>query len=633
VGITLCNAIGGTYYGDNSSSCPGCVVGQPDLIAYDLSVEPNNGSPDDVILASWKAKNDGGAAAGSSTQALYWSVDSIMNRANDLRIDSDGLPTTDPDEIDSEEETVIIPSNATPGTYYLAVYMDDEGDVSESNENNNWSNIVTVTVNSVAPNGACCLATQCTDKTEAQCSADGGAWFQTLCNNTNCPQAPDSTPPTVAITNPSSNPHSINTQSVNLSGTATDNIGVISVTWRNAQTAQEGLCTVSGTTWSKSGISLILGQNVITITARDAANNTATASITVIYDPGAPPPTLAITSIQPNPVIGTWCDLKELTLSGEGFVAGASIRAAWTGGSKLLEESQKFFDSANSIRVRLITGSDADTWTLTITNPSGEVASSTFSVVQETGPLLCTSTSPCYMNNNSDMIDECQLVSLAINAGFQGNALINAIAVAKAESEFRQFVYNKTHDYGLWQINVDCHFSPAERPAARSNLLVDAAYNAQKAWQISSGGTNWTQWTTWPTIEQNPAKFQDAQLIVQRCLSGLQVGDDYPEQYRIPTCNGLTDDWGFPNRQCTSFVAWRMYRDAQNPSVPFDNFMGGPGLPVTDSNCPSERLSNATCWADRLQKLGFTVDANPTVGSIAHWTGSETPSNGLGHVA
>src|SRR5207253_1360408 len=64
-----------------------------------------------------------------------------------------------------------------------------------------------------------------------------------------------------------------------LGGTASDNIGVTQVTWANSR---GGSGTATGTTsWTASGIGLQAGTNVLTITARDAAGNTATASVTV----------------------------------------------------------------------------------------------------------------------------------------------------------------------------------------------------------------------------------------------------------------------------------------------------------------------------------------------------------------
>ena len=55
------------------------------------------------------------------------------------------------------------------------------------------------------------------------------------------------------------------------------------VTWVNDR---GGSGTASGTTaWSVSGIVLVSGANVLTVTARDAAGNTSTDILTVTYTP------------------------------------------------------------------------------------------------------------------------------------------------------------------------------------------------------------------------------------------------------------------------------------------------------------------------------------------------------------
>ena len=90
----------------------------------------------------------------------------------------------------------------------------------------------------------------------------------------------DVTLPTVTITSPTSNPsYSTGSSSVTLGGTASDNIGVTQVTWVNSR---GGSGTATGTTsWTASGIVLQAGSNVLTVTARDAAGNTATGTLTV----------------------------------------------------------------------------------------------------------------------------------------------------------------------------------------------------------------------------------------------------------------------------------------------------------------------------------------------------------------
>jgi len=90
----------------------------------------------------------------------------------------------------------------------------------------------------------------------------------------------DARPPTVAITSPTSaSTYSTSSSVLTLAGTAADNVGVTQVTWANSR---GGSGVASGTTsWTASGILLQIGTNVLTVTARDAAGNVASVSVTV----------------------------------------------------------------------------------------------------------------------------------------------------------------------------------------------------------------------------------------------------------------------------------------------------------------------------------------------------------------
>ena len=109
------------------------------------------------------------------------------------------------------------------------------------------------------------------------------------------PLPPDTIPPTATITSPTtSGTYTAISGSVDIGGTASDIVGVTQVTWLNDR---GGSGTASGTTsWSVSGIALQSGDNVITVTARDAANNTGTDILTVTYTPDTISPTATITS-------------------------------------------------------------------------------------------------------------------------------------------------------------------------------------------------------------------------------------------------------------------------------------------------------------------------------------------------
>jgi putative Ig domain-containing protein len=92
--------------------------------------------------------------------------------------------------------------------------------------------------------------------------------------------AGDTTPPTIAISGPTSaSTYTTTSTAMALSGTAADNVGVTQVTWVNDR---GGNGVAAGTaTWSVASIPLVIGTNTITVQARDAAGNLANDMLTV----------------------------------------------------------------------------------------------------------------------------------------------------------------------------------------------------------------------------------------------------------------------------------------------------------------------------------------------------------------
>ncbi|MBI5634635.1 MAG: hypothetical protein HZA15_14290 [Nitrospirae bacterium] len=91
----------------------------------------------------------------------------------------------------------------------------------------------------------------------------------------------DAGAPTVTITTPTSeSTYTATITPLTVEGTASDTVGVSSVTWTNSL-GGSGLCT--GTTAWSCSISLTGGTNDVTITAHDAANNPGTDVLTVSY--------------------------------------------------------------------------------------------------------------------------------------------------------------------------------------------------------------------------------------------------------------------------------------------------------------------------------------------------------------
>lgn len=90
-----------------------------------------------------------------------------------------------------------------------------------------------------------------------------------------------------------------------------------------------------------------------------------------------------------------------------------------------------------------------------------------------------------------------QIVQVAYDAGFRGEALVTAVAVALAESGGNPSINaaGEEDSRGLWQINVDPNEDWGRDRAAKYGDLYNPATNAQAAWDISGGGANWGPWT------------------------------------------------------------------------------------------------------------------------------------------
>jgi hypothetical protein len=114
---------------------------------------------------------------------------------------------------------------------------------------------------------------------------------------------------------------------VTLGGSSADNMGVTAVTWTNNR---GGSGFSSGTTsWSVPSVALSGGENVITVTAQDAAGNRGTDVLTVNYSaPDTAMPTIAITG--PTTSASYTTTSSTLPISGTATDSVGVIQVAWS---------------------------------------------------------------------------------------------------------------------------------------------------------------------------------------------------------------------------------------------------------------------------------------------------------------
>jgi rubrerythrin len=145
-------------------------------------------------------------------------------------------------------------------------------------------------------------------------------------------------------------------------------------------------------------------------------------------------------------------------------------------------------------------------------------------------------------------------------AGFRGQALEEAVAVARAESTFNPAAANPTSSArGMWQIMLTAH--PGDPDISR---WADPYASARMAWRISKGGTDWSPWSVWPSVRGTVGAVQPVAATTRiRC----------PRRPRRGT-------WPRSRGRRTTGGAWPL----TSPSV-------GTGQRTTSGSCTTPRRS------------------------------------------
>jgi hypothetical protein len=136
----------------------------------------------------------------------------------------------------------------------------------------------------------------------------------------------------------------------------------------------------------------------------------------------------------------------------------------------------------------------------------------------------------CQKLNGGGNLDPNQIAALAQQAGFQGQALVNAVAIALAESGGQPRVINdcsNTQDYsvGLWQVNYYGSLMPgrSQQFGSPNALASDPASQARAAYAISGGGKSFNAWSTY-TSGAYRANLATAQQAVANIGQAAPIG-------------------------------------------------------------------------------------------------------------
>jgi hypothetical protein len=182
--------------------------------------------------------------------------------------------------------------------------------------------------------------------------------------------------------------YSTGTSSLTFGGTASDTVGVTQVSWANDR---GGSGTASGTTsWSVSGLALQSGANVLSVTARDAAGNTRTATLTVTYTPPITYNTLSVSMGGSGNVISTPSGIDCGIACSGSFSSGTSVTltampatgaafTGWSGGGCAgTGACTVTMDTATTVTATFAVAAPTSTYTLTVSkngNGTGRASS------------------------------------------------------------------------------------------------------------------------------------------------------------------------------------------------------------------------------------------------------------------
>jgi len=202
----------------------------------------------------------------------------------------------------------------------------------------------------------------------------------------------DRTNPAIAISGPTTNTtYSTSASTIALSGTATDNVSVSSVTWSNSR---GGSGTANGAaSWSVASVGLQIGSNVITVTARDAAGNVGADTVTVTRSGSDTTlPTISISIPTTAPTLSTTS--PSLTLGGTAADNIGVTAVTWAsdrGGSGTAAGTTSWRASLTllaGVNVVTVTARDAagnqSTDAVTVTYSAGDSSAPTVSIAGPT---------------------------------------------------------------------------------------------------------------------------------------------------------------------------------------------------------------------------------------------------------
>lgn len=165
---------------------------------------------------------------------------------------------------------------------------------------------------------------------------------------------------------------------------------------------------------------------------------------------------------------------------------------------------------------------------------------------------------------------------------------------------------DETTHRSIWSSST---VGPKRRAVMQENGNLVVYEGTDATWDSKTGGKNGALLLV--QDDGNLVIYQGGTAVwTRRGSTGGLRGDDYPTNLKSSAKDALVDPWTFYNRECTSFVAWRL--NSVN-GANFTNSMRGP-------NGKAGRFGNADNWGLNARSIGYAVNNSPAVGSVAWWS-------------
>jgi len=384
------------------------------------------------------------------------------------------------------------------------------------------------------------------------------------------------------------------TDTLTYSGPASTAKGAVTVTSAGALTYTPTAAAMHAASASAAG-----KQDTFSVTVNDGHGGVVTVPVTVTIIPTNAQPTIAKVSVdKPNSSTGkvtgtvtaTDADKDKLTYKAPTKTSKGAVSITSTGAFTYTPTAAARQKAGAS---NAAAAAKQDTFTVTVTDGHGGSASVAVKVT-----VLGTAAFSNQLNSGQTLKAGGKLVSS------------NGTYRLTMQSDGNLVLYKKNTAKAQWSTKTAGETGARAVMQSDGNLVV---YKGAKAvWDSSTNGQKGAS-----LVLRN-----DGNLVVKKNSTTVWVNprDDYPSDLKDAKLDAKIDTWRFYNRECTSFVAWRLTN--LNGATNFTNFMKGPNGKVG-------HFGNANEWVANAKTIGYTVNDTPKVGAVA----VEKNVGGLGHIA